>query len=208
MVRRLRGAGVPCSDIWSGAMQISKASIAILLGAATVSVSGCKGVDRFDTGPTGAYCGEMVSGATNDGLVPDVSLDAGVVAIPALKLALTLDTHHLTDIPGTLSSNDANNGLCPGQPLFQKSRVRTIERALHDVISGIQMTQDHEQDVFTWVDSSCQGTFVAVVSLMVDSKVEVRLFKPMREAEVDASANTRSGFGVFSLERSDTGCGF
>jgi hypothetical protein len=79
---------------------------------------------------------------------------------------------------------------------------------MHDVISGIQITQDHEQDIFAWVDSSCQGTFVAIVSLMVDAKVEVRLFKPMKETDAGAPATQRSGFGVFSLSRNDAGCGF
>jgi len=192
------------SDTWSGTMRTRKATITVLLGTALIGVGGCRGANRFDTSASGAFCGELVAGVTSDGLVPDVQDGARI----QLKLALTLDSHHLSDVPGTLTSNDDTNGLCSGQRLFEKAPVRTIQPALRDAISGIQITQDHEQDVFTWVDSTCQGTFVAILSLMVDGKVEVRLFKPLRDVDAGAPANQRSGFGVFSLARSDTGCGF
>ena len=182
-----------------------------MVTATLVNGLGCKSVAGFDTGTNGAFCGEQIGGIepdrkTSDGLIPDV-VDAGQSAI-SLKLALTLSTQHLQDYPGTLSSNDDADGLCAGQPLFFKSTVRTIQPALRDAIASMQITPDHTQDIFTWVDSSCQGTFVNILSLMNDGSVELRLFKPWKEADAGAPANARAGFGLFSLTKSDTGCGF
>jgi hypothetical protein len=161
-------------------MRLIAKAAKILIVAASLISPGCKSVDRFDTGSSGAFCGELVGGFASDGLVPDGS-------IGKLQLALTLDTQHLGDYPGLLSSDDAakdaggsgrEDGLCAGQPLFNKASVRTIQKALYDVIASVQITPDHYQDIFTWVDSTCQGTFVSILSLMNDGKVEVRLFKP------------------------------
>jgi hypothetical protein len=181
-------------------MRLIAKATKILLVAASLISHGCKSVDRFDTGSNGAYCGELVGGFA-DGLVPDGS--AG-----KLQLALTLDTRHLGDYPGLLSSNDVTDGLCVGQPLFDKASVRTIQKALYDVIASVQITPDHYQDIFTWVDSTCQGTFVSILSLMNDGKVELRLFKPKADTDAGASASERAGFGVFSLTRHESGCGF
>ena len=71
-------------------MQTRKARIAILFAALVVAVPGCKGVGRFDTGPKGAYCGELTNGSTTDALIPD---SGGEQA--KLKLSLTLDIHQL-----------------------------------------------------------------------------------------------------------------
>ena len=176
-----------------------------LLLSALLGCAGCKSVDRFDTGPGGAYCGEMLGGVASDGLIPDS--DGGVTR---LKLALTLSTQHLQDYPGRLTSNDDSGGLCEGTRLFDNARIRTVQPALHDAIASMQITPDHEQDVFTWIDSTCQGqgTFVGIISLMYDGTVQVRLFKPMHDVDAGAPANLRPGFGVFSLARNDSGCGF
>jgi hypothetical protein len=172
-----------------------------LIVAASLNSPGCKSVDRFDTGDKGAFCGELVGEFASEGLVPDGST-------ARLHLALTLDTKHLGDYPGLLTSDDATDGLCVGQSLFDKASVRTIQKALYDVIGSIQITPDHSQDIFTWVDSTCQGTFVSILSLMNDGKVEVRLFKPKPATDAGAPASERAGFGVFSLTRRESGCGF
>lgn len=191
-------------------MRLSAKAAKFLVVAASIVSPGCKSVDRFDTGSSGAFCGELIGGPASDGLVPNGSTEK-------LQLALTLDTKHLGDYPGLLSSDDVANdagtdrreaGLCPGQPLFNRARVRTIQQALYDVIASVQITPDHYQDIFTWVDSTCEGTFVSIVSLMNDGNVEVRLFKPRPATDAGAPAGDSAGFGVFSLTRHDTGCGF
>ncbi len=181
-----------------------KTGSAILIGATLLSILGCKSNDRFDTGPGGAYCGNLIGeNFASDGLMPEGSTTL-------LKLSLTLDTHNLTKVPGILTSSDDQGGLCPGQRLFDRASVRTIQPALHDVIASVQLTPDHDQDIFAWVDSSCQGTFVSIVSLMEDGTVELRLFNPKPEPQLDAGApaNSRPGYGVFSLRKSESGCGY
>ncbi len=65
-----------------------------LLLAGLLGCAGCKSVDRFDTVPGGAYCGEMLGGpVVSDGLIPDGSATR-------LKLALTLSTQQLQSYPG------------------------------------------------------------------------------------------------------------
>ena len=185
-------------------MRPNKTGRVILVSGALLCILGCRSVERFDTGPGGAYCGVLIGeDFASEGLMPDGSTTP-------LKLSLALDTHNLTRIPGILTSSDDQGGLCLGQRLFNKASVRTIQPALHDVVASVQLTPDHDQDIFAWIDSSCQGTFVSIVSLIDDGTVELRLFNPKPEPLVDAGApaNNRPGFGVFSLRRSESGCGY
>jgi hypothetical protein len=175
----------------------------LLVGAAILSPIGCRDVERFSTGQNGAYCGALVGASfASDGLMPDNS-------VAVLKLKLTLDTQKLTQRPGVLSSNDILTGLCaPNLPLFSNASVRTVQKAQYDVISAVQLTPDHDKDIFAWVDSTCQGTFLSIVSLIDDGTVELRLFKPAADTVGDASADKRPGFGLFKLNRHDDGCDF
>ncbi len=186
-------------------MRLNTRGSAVLFSATLLSSFGCKSVERFDTGSNGAFCGELVGGTGPDGLSDALIPDGSTIK---LKLALTLNSQRLADYPGLLTSNDASDGLCAGQPLFYKATLRTIQPALRDAVASVQITPDHNQDIFTWVDSSCQGTFLIILSLMDNGTVELRLFKPWKEADAGAPANSRAGFGVFSLTRSDSGCGF
>jgi len=171
--------------------------------------AGCKSVERFDTGKDSVYCLEMVGQTFVDSaLVPD---DAGVSTSDALKplrLALTIDSQRLSNRPGVLWSNDAEFGLCSPLPLFDKAPIRTIQPALGDVVSSVQLTSDHVQDVFAWVDSTCQGTMVSIVSLIDGGSVEVRLFKPKSESDDNGTAQSRPGFGVFARSQRLPTCEF
>jgi hypothetical protein len=66
-------------------------------------------------------------------------------------------------------------------------------------LSTLSFGEGHVHDFFAWVDSTCQGTMVAVVSLMKDNQVELRLFKPMRLPPPDAGPAETPGFAMFSL---------
>jgi len=138
----------------------------ILLTLYAIAVAtGCKSVERFDTGQDSVYCLELISGTTESGLVPDGGVPTNSAVNP-LRLALTIDAQHLSTRPGVLWSNDAEFGLCSPQPLFDKAPIRTIQPALSDVVSSVQLTADHVQDVFAWVDSTCQNTMVGILSLI------------------------------------------
>lgn len=172
-------------------LRLPLSRLACALG--TVLLAGCHNLDGFTTKPGEAYCGAMVSSPQfTSGFVPTGSP-------PALDVALTLDTNKLTSIPGILSSDDAQNGLCSasGQPLFQDAPLRAIPEVDHDAISQLTFGEGHEHDFFAFVDSTCQGTMVAVVSLLKNNQVELRLFKPARLPSDDTSP--LPGFAVFPL---------
>jgi hypothetical protein len=167
------------------------------LAAVALVALGCRSLDRFDTAGESAYCGSIVgSEPFQDGFIPENTR-------PRLGIHLELDVDNLTTYPGTLTSNDDQFGLCSadGEPLFRNSRLRAIEPMLHDALSQAEFGDGHQHDFFAWVDSTCQGTMVAVVSLLTNGAVEVRLFKPAADPPEGASADERPGFAKFDLKR-------
>lgn len=182
-----------------------------LLGMLSCTLS-CRNLDRFDTSEGGAYCGDLVSGPSfHDGMVPDEA--------PALlRMQLTLDTSQLSlysenkaTRPGSLTSNDRATGLCAarGQALFENSPLRAIPQVDHDAIATMTFGEGHEQDFFAWTDSTCQGTMLAIVSLLRKGDVELRLFKPAPlPAAEKPPADARPGFALFYLHKNEEGCGF
>jgi hypothetical protein len=177
---------------------------------ALLGVLSCRNLDRFDTEDKGAYCGALVSGPSfQDGFVPDEAPEL-------LRLGMTLDTSQLSTYsakatrPGLLSSNDRASGLCSDhdRALFENAPLRSIPQVDHDSIASLSFGEGHDLDFFAWVDSTCQGTMLAVVSLLRKGDVELRLFKPAPIASEDASAGQRPGFAVFYLYKNDEGCGF
>ncbi len=172
------------------------------LVATVLVVAGCRSLDRFDTSGEAAYCGEVVGAQTfQDGFIPENTP-------PSLSLVLELDTDHLTTRPGTLTSNDQTTGLCraTGEPLFRNASLRAIPEIFHDDLSGAEFGDGHQHDFFAWVDSTCQGTMVAVVSLLTNGAVEVRLMKPAADPPAGAPAAERPGFAKFYLTRNEHGC--
>lgn len=179
----------------------SALSVAVLLVSA---LTGCRSLDRFDTQGAAAYCGSIVG-------TPE--FHAGFVATnapPSLGLRLELDTDKLTSLPGALTSNDAKTGFCraDGRPLFQEAPLRAIPELFHDALSQVDLGDGHEQDFFAWVDSSCQGTMLAIVSLLTKGTVELRLLKPAADPPTQPGPEHSAGFALFYLERSEKGCGF
>jgi hypothetical protein len=177
--------------------------LALALLALTTSV-GCRSLDRFNAEKPAAYCGDVV-GATafQTGLIPSGSP-------PTLQVRLQLDTSSLSDRPGTLTSHDAGHGICNDSPLFDEAPLRAIPELLHDALSQLEFGQGHEHDLFAWVDSTCKGTMLAVVSLLSNGAIEVRLFKPAPDLPPPPMTDQAdlSGFALFYLQRNKTGCGF
>ena len=167
-----------------------------------LTASACQDLDRFDTAGKAAYCGDLVVAEfAQDGLVPD-EWNA------TLTVRLELDVDALSTLPGSLWTSDAEDGLCAPEALFEASRLRAIKEAQNDAVAGLDFGEARDHNFLAWVDSSCQETMLAVVSLMRNARVEIRLFKPAAEAGPDASAAERPGFGVFLLDRSEEGCDF
>ena len=160
----------------------------------------CHDLESFDTKDGQAYCGSVGLADFQDGFVPTGEE-------PDLALALTLDTSKLTSEPGSLRSNNTATSLCqnPRQALFQDAPLRAIPAVDRDVLSALSFGEGHEHDFFVWVDSSCQGTLLGVVSLLKNDQVELRLFKPARLTTPDAPAGLRAGFAVFHMTKSKPG---
>jgi hypothetical protein len=187
---------------YSNCLDVRAACAALVL--TLFSLSGCRSLDRFDTERDQAYCGALVGAPLfHEGFVP-------ANRPPALSLRLTLDTKALLTRPGTLTSNDAESGLCShdGQPLFAGASLRAIPEILHDSLSQADLGDGHEHDFFAWVDSTCQGTVLAIVSLLKNGAVEARLLKPAADPPPNAGPDQQPGFALFYLERSEHGCGF
>lgn len=191
-------------------MRLSAVASAVPLGTLLLTLS-CRDLERFDTHGRAAYCGELVSGPSfQDGFVVD-----GEPA-PLLRMGLTLDTSQLSalsgksTVPGRLTSNDSKSGLCASQglPLFASSSLRGIPEVDHDALGAMTFGDGHDEDFFAWVESTCQGTMLSVVSLLRNGDVELRLFKPMPPPRADAPAGERPGFALFYMQRNDDGCGF
>ncbi|MEO8903910.1 MAG: hypothetical protein ABI488_16450 [Polyangiaceae bacterium] len=182
------------------ARYLSRLSSSTLLAAC--SVLSCHNLDSFDTKDGAAYCGSILRQPEfQDGFQP-----AGHP--PDLELSLTLDTNRLTSEPGRLRSNDAGSGLCGDQPLFHEAPLRAIPEVDHDVLSTLSFGEGHEHDFFVWVDSTCQGTMVGVVSLLKNDEVELRLFKPAHKPAPDAPPDRSPGFAMFHFYAQKGGCGF
>lgn len=176
----------------------SSLSATALAVCGTLSLLGCRDLDSFDSKPGQAYCGAIIG---------QPQFQSGFIKQdqpPSLELGLILDIDRLTSIPGTLTSNDALNGMCsaPGAPqrLFDSKPLRAIPEVDHDVLSALTFGEGHVHDFFAWVDSSCQGTMLAVVSLMKNNQVELRLFKPAPVPQPGATPFDLPGFAVFHLQ--------
>jgi hypothetical protein len=162
----------------------------VALAAIAAGGLGCRDLERFDTGETGAYCGSIIdSNFTRSGFV------AG------LGLRLTLDVDALATAPGTLTTNDAAPpGVCSPLPEFDHAPLRITPELFADPLSQLEFGATRDHNFMAWVDSTCQGSALAVVSLMHTGEVEVRLLRRGTGLVGDASPDQ---FGVFQLERSD-----
>lgn len=154
----------------------------------TLTVAGCRSLDRFDTGEDGAYCGSIVdSPFTRRGFEP------------GLQMRLTLDIEALRVNPGKLTTSDAAEGLCAPFPTFDEARLHVTPELFADPLSLLEFGSTRDHNFLAWIDSTCQGSALAVISLMKTGDVEVRLLR----RGLSPDAETPGDFSVFQLERND-----
>jgi len=179
-------------------------------GLCLLLAAGCSSLDRFDTQGDAAYCGALVAAPPFEaGFVPES-------ARPSLDLALTIDATALTSrgeasaIVGRLSSDDAQDGLCSknGLALFNGAPLRTMPQLDRDGLASLEFGAGRDYNFFSWVDSTCQGTLLALVSLMRNDNIELRLLKPKALPAPGAGPEDQPGFGLFYLSRQKAGCNF
>ena len=176
----------------------------VLGGALALASFGCRSLDRFDAEKPAAYCGGVVGARTfQSGFIPTGEP-------PTLEIRLQLNTSSLNDRPGTLTSSDAGHSLCGDKPLFDEAPLRAIPELFHDSLSQLEFGNGHEHDFFAWVDSTCKGTMIAVVSLLSNGAVEVRLLKPAPDLPPPPTTDQGdyAGFALFYTQRNANGCGF
>ena len=160
-----------------------------LLALALAFGLGCRDLERFDTGDTGAYCGKII-----DGEFTRRGFNEG------LGMRLTLDIEALQVAPGVLSTDDREMGPCAPQALFEDAPLVVTPQLFSDPLSLLEFGAIRDHNFVSWVDSTCQGSALAVVSLMHTGDVEVRLLRRNNPTEEGESPGN---FGVFQLQRTD-----
>jgi hypothetical protein len=172
------------------------------LVAVALLLAGCRDLERFDTEDGAAYCGSMVSANfLHEGFIP------GGSSRPNMQMRLELDTDELATFPGRVWTDDTA-GLCSPAPILQGDRLRAIEEVQNDALSLLEFGDGRDFNFFAWVDSTCQGTLLAIVSLMKTDDVELRLLKARPVPAANAGTADQPGFIVFQLKRRDSGCSF
>ena len=166
------------------------AGAALLLGS-----TGCRDLSGFTTNG-GSYEGPVVAADF---------VRAGVDM--STSLCLTLDTNHLQDTPGDLSTSDGR---------FHAVPMRTIPQIWQDPLSTLSFGEGRLKNLLYVVTASTpfadgNGNDVfAVVSLMQSGNVEVRLLRGAPGTVADGAPSPTGGnlFAVFSLSRETTPCSY
>jgi hypothetical protein len=158
-----------------------------------------------------AACRDLSSYSTSGGSFEGAVVQADFVLAgvdPTTRLCITLDTNHLQDAPGALSTSDAR---------FQAVPMRPIPQLWQDPLSTLTFGEGRVKNLIYVVtastpypDGSGNDAFV-VVSLMQAGDVEVRLLRSAPGLATDAGGTGTSGgnvFAVFDLERQKTPCSY
>jgi hypothetical protein len=162
--------------------------------ACGVSLASCRDIDGFSTASGGHYEGTIVGASF---------VRAGLEA--TVKMCLLIDTDHLQDAPGSLSTDDR---------LFQATSLRPIPQFWQDPLSTFNFGEGRIKNVVYVArggasDAGPAGDVIVVVSFMVSGDIEVRL---LRGAPASADSGAADGpsnlFGVFALSRSPGACSF
>lgn len=164
---------------------------ALVVAAIAVLGVACTDVSRFDTDEDDAYCGTIVDATfVRQGFSRQIQAE------------LQIDTRALNTEPGKLTTH-RDDEPCEGKPLFSSVPLQAPVKLESDPLSQLQFGDDRELNFMSWVTPACGETFLAVVSLMQDNSVELRLLRsPTKTAEPDTGA-----LGVFTLARNKRGCG-
>lgn len=169
--------------------------VTLLIVLATSGVA-CRDVSRFST-KGDRFEGIVVKGSFVRSGVPD-----------SARMCLTLDTDHLQDAPGTLSTSDDR---------FRQTPLRPIPQVFHDPLSSLTFGEGRIQNLIYAASPAigeagveeAQDVFV-IVSLMQGEHVEVRLLRgaPPSDAGAPPAGVASAVFGIFNLDRAPGPCSF
>ncbi len=165
---------------------------AVLLGGAlfllcglAAGLSGCRDLSRFSSAGD-RFEGPVVRGTfVRAGIAEDTSI------------CLKLDTDHLEDAPGAISSTDGR---------FHATPLRPIPQIWHDPLSSLSFGEGRVKNLVYAVtpspDAGDPQDMLVFVSLMQTDDIEVRV---VRSAP---GGSTNAVFGVFTLSRQPGGCSY
>ena len=164
---------------------MSRALVAVAVPVLLAPLTACRDVHGFSTGTGHHYEGAVVAGNF---------VRAGVA--DATRLCLTLDTDHLQDTPGSLSTSDG---------AFAATPLRPIPQIWHDPLSTLQFGDGRAKNlVYMLRPAGDAGADVtAILSLMDSGNVEVRLLRGAPSGSSDDPI-----FAVFALDKRDGACPF
>lgn len=149
----------------------------------TGALAACNDVSQFKT-RGGGFEGAVVDGSFVRAGIPE-----------GVRLCLTLDTDHLQDTPGTLTTSDGH---------FHATPLRPIPQLWHDPLSTLAFGEGRERNLVYMATPSDGVDVTVVVSLMREGDVEVRLLRGA--PTTGASSSPPSIFGVFALYRRAEPC--
>ena len=166
-----------------------------VLGLAAVfalaCLAGCRDLSAFST--------------TNGDRFENPVVDAGFVLAglqPDTTLCLTLDTDHLQDTPGAISTDDG---------LFHRVPLRPIPQIWHDPLSTLSFGEGRLKNLIYVATSSTGDDVFVVVSLMQSGEIQVRLLRGAPSLPAEAGGTATSGgnlFAVFDLTRKSGPCSY
>jgi hypothetical protein len=170
-------------------MQSAVFGLAAVLGL--TCLAGCRDLSSFSTTDGDHYENPVVSA----GFVL-----AGIE--PGTALCLTIDTNHLLDAPGAISTSDG---------MFQKTALRPIPQIWHDPLSTLSFGEGRLKNLIYVATSSAGDDVFTVVSLMESGDVEVRLLRGAPSLSADGGVPASFGgnlFAVFQLRRKKGSCSY
>jgi hypothetical protein len=153
----------------------------LLFCALALCGSACRDTARFSSRGDG-FEGPVVKGSfVRSGFAEDV------------RMCLMLDTDHLQDTPGTITSTDGR---------FQHTPLRPIPQIWHDPLSTLTFGDARERNLLYMATPSDGGAedVMVVLSLMQSGTIEARLLRGAPQADAAAS-QAPPVFAVFTLDR-------
>jgi hypothetical protein len=170
--------------------------VAVMAACAGTMMLGCRDISRFSSH------GDRFQG----GVVKGSFVRSGIGELT--EMCVTLDTDHLQDSPGTLTTSDGR---------FSSTPLRPIPQLWHDPLSTLNFGDGRIQNLVYAVSpltldagaAEAQDVLV-VLSLMQGGHIEARLLRgaPQTDAGPPPLGAASPMFGVFTLNRRPGPCAF